>query len=234
MVTTVTHQRDRHGAAAVRQAVLASKDRFWRSTDLALSQSTAYHLFGDLVAQGELRRVRRGLYWRGAKTPLGMAPPPPERLVSELAPGVGVGPAGSTAANVLRLSTQVPRFSETAVPYRPPTDVGAVRFVSRAARTQRRTARLNPTEVAVLEVLDAWPDVVEVPLADAFERLRSILDSPQVRAERIVAAAATEPGKVRARLRDVLERSGRADLAQRVPPSDQQTMAHALVAISPA
>ena len=233
MMSTTTLQRDHQGAAAARHAVVASRDRFWRPADLALPPSTAHHLLGDLVTQAELRRVRRGLYWRGVKTPLGMSPPSPERLVIELAPGPGVGPAGLSAANVLRLSTQVPRVRETAVPYRPPTDAGAVRFVSRAARTRRRSARLNPTEVALLEVLDAWPDVVEVPPAEAFERLAQVLESPRVRAERLADAAGTEPGKVRARLRELLERSGRTDLAQRVPPADERTTGAALLALSP-
>lgn len=233
MTATTTLQRDRHGAAAARHAIVASKDRFWRPADLTLPPSTAHHLLGGLVARGELRRVRRGLYWRGAKTPLGMSPPPPERLVNELAPGPGVGPAGSSAANILRLSTQVPRVRETAVPHRPPTDAGAVRFVSRGARTRRRSARLNPTEVAVLEVLDAWSEVVEVPPADAFERLAQVLDSPQVCVERLADAAGTEPGTVRARLRELLERSGRTDLAQRVPPADDRTTTAALLALSP-
>jgi hypothetical protein len=87
--------------------------------------------------RSELIRVRKGLYWRGVQTPLGMSPPHPDALVRELVGSSAVGPAGLSAANALRLSTQVPRRAHVAVPARAPESTGLVRFVSRPTRTAR-------------------------------------------------------------------------------------------------
>lgn len=224
-MTTIT--RDRATASHERDRILRSRNRFWRPDDLATSGSTTLHLLADLADAGELRHVRRGLYWRGAKSPLGMAPPPTEALVSELAPGPGVGPAGLYASNVLRLSTQVPRWAETAVPFRAPRDAGAIRFWERRSRTGRRAARLNPTEVAFLEVLSSWESVIELPPTEARERLLELLASDTIREDRLAKAAATEPASTRARLRELLRIHRRDDLADSVPAPDSRTAAAA-------
>ena len=211
-----------------RKGILASRNRFWRPSDFPGSASTVQHLLAELTRAGELRRVRRGLYWRGIPTPLGMSSPPVDALVNELVHGKGVGPSGLSAANLLRLSTQVPRSAEVAVPRRPPSAVGPVRFVSRASRTGRRTSHLEPTEVALLEALERWDYVVELPADTARTRMIDLIRSGNVRTERLVKAAKTEPASVRARLAAVLEDAGLGDLARRVPPVDARTKAHAL------
>lgn len=215
--------RDRMTSRRERERVLCSRDRFWRPEDLATSGSTTHHLMAGLVDEGELRRVRRGLYWRGTRSPLGMAPPPTDSLINELAPGAGVGPAGSYAANLLRLSTQLPRRAEIAVPARAPESVGSLRFVARPARSARRRARLNPTEVALLEVLGSWESVIELPPGEAWERLRNLLTSGAARPEQLAKAGATEPASTRARLRELLHAHGRDDLAEQVPIADRRT-----------
>lgn len=227
-------RRNRQGAAEARRTVLASRGRFWEPGDFSLTASTAHHLLGELEASGELRRVRRGLYWRGTKTPLGMAPPPTERLIESLAPGPGVGPAGLSAANLLRLSTQIPRRALVAVPERAPSDAGPVAFVSRATRTGRTEAGLNATEVAALEVLDDWNAVLEVTPDEAARRLTDLLRSGSLRAERLAQAAATEPGRTRARLAALLTAAGRDDLAARVPSPDPRTRQAALATLAAA
>lgn len=220
-----TAERNRAGAAAARVEVLRSTERFWRPSDLRLAASTAYHLLGELVEVGELRRVRHGLYWRGRRSPLGMGWPPPEVLLREVAPGPGVGPAGLLAANALRFSTQVPRRALYAVPDRAPAAVGSLRFVSRAARAGRVREKLEVAEVAFLEVLDGWDQVVELDPADAEARAAALLTGGDLRPERLARAARTEPGRVRVRLRGLLARSGRADLAALVPDADPRTAA---------
>lgn len=215
--------RDRMTARRERERVLRSRDRFWRPEDLATSGSTTQHLLAGLVDEGELRRVRRGLYWRGVKSPLGMAPPPTEALIDELAPGTGVGPAGMYAANLLRLSTQVPRRAEIAVPARAPEGTGSLRFVARSARTGRLRAGLAPTEVALLEVLGSWESVIELSPAEAWDRLQYLLTSGAARADRLAKAGRTEPAYTRARLRELLHAHGRDDLAGQVPAPDRRT-----------
>jgi hypothetical protein len=188
-------------------------------------------LFSDLVNQGELRRVRKGLYWRGVKTPLGMSPPPVDELVAELAPIPGTGPAGLSAANVLHLSTQVPRRSQVAVPARPPGDLGAVSFVSRAARTGRRTAKLRPLEVALLEMLDGWEMLLEVSPAEGWKTLGALVASGAVRPESLARAAKTEPAPVRARLSELLKEVGATVAAAAVPEVDARTLKSALTGV---
>jgi hypothetical protein len=83
---------------------------------VSVGKSTRQHLLAELTRRGELLHVRRGLYWRGRKTPLGMSPPSPEALAERLVGKHGVGPAGLSAAHRLRLSTQVPRTAHKALP----------------------------------------------------------------------------------------------------------------------
>lgn len=227
MTNPAARPRDRQTPTRERQRVLRSRNRFWRPQDIAGAPSTKQHLLAGLVETGELRHIRRGLYWRGATSPLGMSPPPTEALIHALAPGAGVGPAGLYAANLLRLSTQVPRRAQIALPARAPESPNSVKFVARPARTARATAGLNPTEVALLEVLGDWEHTIELPPAQAWARLRQLLDSDQIRPEQLAQAGPTEPGTVRARLRELLRSTGRADLAERVPAPDERTTASA-------
>ncbi|MBO0834286.1 MAG: hypothetical protein J2P28_02060, partial [Actinobacteria bacterium] len=163
-------------APAVRSRVLSSRDRFWHPADFEGSPEAISKALSRLTATGELRRVRRGLYWRGTHTRLGMSPPPPGRVAAELSGGPGVGPAGLSAAIDLGLTTQVPRYDIVAVPQRVPRHPGNVRLVSRAASTRRRSERLRPAEVALLEVLRDWGALVEVPDREAAKRIANLLD----------------------------------------------------------
>lgn len=223
----VTTTRDRRTPARERERILRSGNRFWRPEDLAGSPSTKQHMLAGLVDGGELRRIRRGLYWRGTKSPLGMAPPPTDALIQELAPGPGVGPAGLYAANLLRLTTQVPRRAEIAVPTRAPEDLGNIRFVARPARVARARAGLNQTEVALLEVLASWESVIGLPPGEAWARLLEVMASGSARPERIARAARTEPASTRARLRMLLRAAGHDHLADRIPQPDERTTAAA-------
>lgn len=229
-----TMARDRAIPAQERGRVLRSRGRFWRPEDLATTGSTTLHLLSNLVEAGELRRIRRGLYWRGTKSPLGMSLPRTEDLVRELAPGPGVGPSGLYAANLLRLSTQVPRRAEIAVPHRAPREEKSIRFAGRPSRTGRLRAGLNSTEVALLEVLTSWESVVEVPPTEAWERLLELLASGAVRADRLARAGRTEPASTRARLRELLRAYGRLELAEQVPEPDGRTTATATRVLEPA
>ncbi|MCK2242440.1 MULTISPECIES: hypothetical protein [unclassified Crossiella] len=211
-----------------RQSILRSAGRFWSAADLPLASSTRQHLLAELAHRGELSHVRRGLYWRGRKTPLGMSPPSPEALVEELVGKLGVGPAGLSAAHRLRLSTQVPRKTHIAVPHRPPTSSGPITFVSRAARSRRATAALTAIEVALLEVLDDWSRVIEVPLPDAWRRLLKAVKDGEVSAARLAEASGTEPAPARVRLSALLTQAGFADHARTVPRADPRTARQAL------
>lgn len=208
LARTPTPPRAVGSRASLERRILASRDRFWRASKLPGRRSTVQHLLTDLVRRGELRHVRKDLYWRGTRTALGVSPPPPDRITEELVGTKGVGPAGLSAANALRVSTQVPRKAQVAVPDRPPTSVGPVVFVSRAARKGRRREELSAEEVALLEVLDGWDRVIEGPVSEAWMRLLEVMASGSLRPERLARAAVTEPGQVRARLGRLLRDAG--------------------------
>lgn len=216
-------------APEVRRKILHSRDRFWRPDDFPGSPTAVAKALSRLAHAGELRRVRRGLYWRGTPTRLGMAPPPPERFVHEVIAAPGTGPAGWSAGLALGLSTQVPRLETIAVPGRAPRNAGAVRFVSRAGSVKRRDERLRPTEVALLEVLRDWDSLVEVAPSVAVERIAALADGGRVRFNRIVRASATEPPRVRERLRRLLEAIGHSDHAVAIRPARSDSVRDDLV-----
>ena len=211
-------------APEVRKRILASRDRFWRPEDFDGSPDAVAQALSRLARSGEVRRVRRGLYWRGAPTRLGMAPPPPGRLARAVTGGTGSGPAGWSAALALGLSTQVARRETVAVSGRSPRSPGSVRYVSRAASTKRRDERLRPTEVALLEVLRDWDGLVEVPPADAVARIARLANDGTVRLDRVARAAETEPPRVRERLRRLLAALGRADMTDVVRPARSRSV----------
>jgi hypothetical protein len=211
-------------APEVRKKVLASRGRFWRPDDFDGSPDAVAQALSRLTRAGDLRRVRRGLYWRGAPTRLGMAPPPPDRLADEIAGGPGIGPAGRSAALALGLSTQVARRETIAVPGRAPRNPGAVHIVSRAASTRRRDERLRPAEIALLEVLRDWDALVEVPTREAVDRIARLAGTGAIRVDRLARASATEPSRVRERLRRLLRTLGRSVTADTVRPARSESV----------
>jgi hypothetical protein len=215
--------------AEVRGRVLASAERFWRPGEFDGSPGAVAQALSRLTAAGDLRRIRRGLYWRGAPTLLGMAPPPPDRLAEEIASGPGTGPAEWSAALLLGLSTQVARRETIAVAARAPRNPGAVRIVSRAGSTMRREERLSPAEVALLEVLREWDVLVELPSPEAVGRIADLASDGLVRLDRVARASATEPPRVRERLCRLLRALGRPAMADIVRPARSQSVHRDLV-----
>jgi hypothetical protein len=161
-----------------------------------------------------------------------MAPPPVDRLAEELVGVPGIGPAGWSAAVALGLSTQVPRYETIAVPSRAPSNPGSVHLVSRAASTKRRDEQLRPSEVAVFEVFRDWDALVEIPTADALDRLKNFAESGAIRVDRLVRASASEPSRVREQLRHFLGAIGRTDDAEAVRPARSESVRHGVVAAS--
>lgn len=217
-------------ASEVRDRVLSTRGRFWRPEDFDASPEAVSKALARLSKAGELRRVRRGLYWRGHSTPLGMAPPPAGRFLEKMIDAAGIGPAGWSAALALGVSTQVPRRETVAVPTRTPRNPGPVKIVSRAASTKRRDERLRPIEVAVLEVLRDWDELVEVPFPHAVSRIKDLIDGGAVRVERLVRASATEPPRVREGLRCLLTAVGRDETADGVRPARTALLREAVLA----
>jgi len=123
-------------------------------------------------------------------------------VLTYLLKGMSYGPSSYSAANVLGLTSQVPARTVIAVSGRPPRDLNslAVRFAERGGKRGLNRQRLNANEIAVLEVLESWDDLVEIDADDAWRRLRSLIDSGSVRADALAVAARTEPKIVRSGL----------------------------------
>ena len=204
-------------ARKARSAVLRSRERFWRPTDFEGSPGAVAVTLSRLHGEGELRHIRRGLYWRGRKTLLGMAPPRPELVVRELVGTLGVGPSGLSAASALGLSTQVPSRVIVAVPNRPPTDPSGVRFVDRSGREGRTKVGLHPFEIALLEVLEDPKRFIEVGDDEASVRLHVLFETGKVDAARLARAASDEPARVRENLRTLFYRIDKPAFAAMVP-----------------
>ena len=182
--------------AARRRVEGARPGTFLRRRDFVGSDRAIESALSRMAAQGELVRVRRGLYWRGTKTRFGMTCP--SALEAAVAVGgPGTGPSGVAAAHLLGLSTQVPATVEVAVPGKIPEPMPGVRFRSRPY--SRREHRLIPAEVAVLEVLRD-PGATEAPWPVVVAHIRGLIANGTVRGD-VLALQATEEPRVQARER---------------------------------
>ncbi len=168
-------------AQIVREQVAATPVRgFVAAAQIPGSRHAVDCELSRLVAAGELVRARKGLYWKGPKTRVGMPHPRPGELAIEVA-GIGAGPAELSAAHLLGLTTQVPAVEVIAVAGRTPAPVGGARFVSRSI--ERRILGLRPVEVAVIEVLRAGPRVVEVEWAQVATIVERLVAAGEMREE---------------------------------------------------
>lgn len=155
----------------------APADSFFTRQDFSGSDQAVESALSRLAANGDLLRVRRGLYWKGKPTRFGMTRPTSLHIALHIA-GPGSGPAGVAAAHMLGLTTQVPSTSAVAVPGRVPEPLDGVRFCARSF--DRRLRGLRPLEVAVLEILRD-PDSVEVEWSTVAERLTQMVGRGAIR-----------------------------------------------------
>ncbi len=207
-------------AAKVRAKIRrGGSDRFWTPADFdALADPHQIdHALSRIASQGELRKVRRGLYWRGRTTAFGMSRPSTADTVAAIVGTRGVGPAGLSAANDLGLTTQVPALDNVAVPRRAPRPVGSVRFIDRSGRPGRAVAGLGWAEVALLEVLGDWHHVIEVDETSARCQLGELIRSGSLRLDKLARAARDEPAAVRRRLKELLIANGHDGIAASIP-----------------
>ena len=175
---------------STRSYVTAARNRFFTVDDLPGPRSTVARALSRLADGGELVRVKRGLYWRGTKTPLGMAPPSSTAILLKVyGKSTGVGPARLDAARKLGLTTQIARTPTFAVPYE--VEGLSLILINRARRTGRAHHNLDDAEIALFEVLYDWDAVVELSSVDAVERLRSLIGKT-IRPKVVAAASSTE------------------------------------------
>ena len=158
--------------------------------DISGPRSAVESAFSRIASNGRLTRVRKGTYWKGTPTPLGVSRPRAEEVALALG-GRGSGPAGVAAAHWLGLTSQIPSTYLTAVPGRAPAPWQQVRFTQRPVG--RLLAGMSPSEVAVLEVLRAGPAVVETGWDQLGEVIAQLAEDGHVRPAALDAAASDEP-----------------------------------------
>jgi hypothetical protein len=177
-------------AATIRSEVERTRSgTFFCAGDFPGPRPAVETALSRLTAEGSLRRVRRGLYWKGVKSRFGPGRPRVEDVVREIADDRGLGPTGWSASHALGLSTQVPATPEFVVVGPTPTGIPGVVFHSR-----RNFARLGLKylEIALLELLRAWPDFVETGWEDLMRSVRRLRGEGAIRLERIARAASSE------------------------------------------
>lgn len=162
------------------------------------------------AADGDIVPVRRGLYWKGAKTRFGSTRP--DTLDAAIAVArasdfdSGVGPTGWSASHVLGLSTQIPAMTHVVVPGRPPAPPSGVQFHQRSPRGR---AGLGVLEVALLEVLAQFPNQVEASWYELVDKARSLVADAQIDLIKVAGAANKQHSTaVRSRTEDLLAALG--------------------------
>lgn len=111
--------------------------------------------------RGDLVRIRKGLYFKGAKTRYGMTEPAAESVAAEILGGPGTGPTGFSAARAFGLTTQVPAKPTMVVTITGavPASVPGIK-VSRRNNVKRLT--LTALEIATVELLRGdWETTVD-------------------------------------------------------------------------
>ena len=155
-------------------------------------RSAVESAFSRLAASGEVARVRKGTYWKGAPTPLGVSLASRRGCRSCAIGGPGSGPAGVAAAHWLGLTSQdsidVPGCGAGTG-----ADAVAHRCGSRNVRSGGYWQGMSPSEVAVLEVLRSGPAVVEAGWDRLGEVVAQLAEDGHVRPAALDAAANDEP-----------------------------------------
>lgn len=176
----------------------AATGTFFRPSDFVGHRPAVLTALSRLNAEGELVRVRNGLYWKGVNSRYGSGRPDSSAAAVALAEGRGVGPTRWSATQALGLSTQVPPVADLVVTG-PAPKMRGVRF-----HTRNNAARQNLSylEVAVLETLRDFPRYVEVDLDELATKVEGLDVAGKISMKKVEKAAASERSP---RLRENLE-----------------------------
>ena len=171
-----------------------------RATDLkGTSAAAATKALARLASKGVLTRVGKGLYYAPKDTLLGKSKPSPGAIARKTLEGKS-RPTGTTAANLLGLSTQVSARPELVAftSHRPKLETSARIRLRRGARS----LRLPELEAALLELLRDRGQFVEAEPNEAFRRLSQTFgdNARPGRLRGLRDAALEEPPRVRAML----------------------------------
>ena len=216
-------------ASAVARRITSARERFFFVDDFPdYSRTAVARSLARLSDDGELYRVRRGMYWRGVHTPVGMTPPNALSVLEAIyGKDAAVGPARLEAAGMLGLTTQVAATPTFAVPYL--VEGIAFELISRDRRRCRQRYGLNRFEVALLEVLSDWENLNELAPRQAMQRFAKLIRDKEVRPDAVAHGANTEPPVVRESLRDILLATQEDAAASRIRPTSVRVPVYGLL-----
>lgn len=166
---------------------------FIRVDDLPGARVAARNAVSYAAKRGDLVRVRRGLYYKGARTRYGVTRPDPEAAAREALGREGLGPTGYTAARLFGLTTQVPTAVELAIAGPTATGLPHVRLHKRNNMKRRR---LRYEEVALLELLRDPELLVDGGWSALVTAARAAADTRTVRLPELARVAEGEASPV--------------------------------------
>ena len=172
-------------ATAIRNAPARS---FVHVNRLPGTATAARQAASRAARSGELVPVRRGLYYRGAKTRYGITRPRIEEVVREVLGAAGNGPAGYSAAREWGVTTQVPSSVHVAALW----TADPIEGVTQHSRSNRERVSLNAKEIALLELLRAPEIYVETDWNTLVHKVRDTIASGEIAEDRLRVAAASE------------------------------------------
>jgi hypothetical protein len=209
----------------VRARIERGGERLWRFDDFpGASMSAVAQALSRLTREGKLQRLSKGVYYRPRRTTFGASRPNPSAISQLAARTRPMFPAGLSAANLLGFTTQSARKSElaTSASNLPRKLVGADAVVH--TRRPAAWAGLSDKEAALLDFLRRRGKSSELAPDETVRRLLALFRK-ELRFERILEVAATEPPRVRAMLGAIAEALGK-------PPRELETLRRSLNSLS--
>ncbi len=195
-------------ATFIRQRIEEGGERIWRLEDFqSISFGAAAKALSRLTRQGKIQRLSKGLYYRSRQTAFGKSRPNPAAIQKLVTRRSNVFPSGIAAANHLGFTTQnAPRAElATSASSLPRKLVGQDAIIH--TRRPEAWSRLSETDAAILDFFRSGGRTSELNSQQTIDRMQKLL-SESGRYARLLAAAPTEPPRVRALLGAFGERLG--------------------------
>lgn len=170
-------------------AIRAMPERsFIHVDELPGSAVAARQAASRAARHGELLRVRRGLYYRGAKTRYGLTPPRVEEVAREIFGDTGTGPTEHSAARAWGVTTQLPSSFHVATLWK----VDPIEGVVQHSRRNKERARLSTKEIALLELMRAPEVYVESGWNTLVDKVHEAFAADEIHKDALLSAVKGE------------------------------------------
>lgn len=182
----------------IRERITHGGERIWRFEDFRdLSFAAAAQALSRLTKEGKIERLSKGVYYRTRETAFGSSRPNPAAIRKLAIARKAAFPSGIAAASLLGFSTQQPKQAElaTTASSLPRKLIGQDAVIH--TRRPEAWSRLSETEAAILDFLRSGGRAGELSPEETIRRVLTLLSEAGTY-ERLLAAADTEPPRVRA------------------------------------